>query len=110
MKKTYLLLSILGFILPNILVAKVSVETGNILLYRDMATTLQQMFANDISTIFMIDLFYVVILFLFWSWREGRKYQMNNVWLAWLLTFAFGLAGGLPFFLYLREQKREMLS
>ena len=110
MKKTYLLLTILGFILPNIFVAKVSIETGNILLYRDIPTTFRQMFANDISTTFMIDLLFVVALFMIWSWREARKHSMNNVWMAWLFTFAFGLAGGLPFFLYLRERKRETLE
>jgi len=43
MKKTYLLLTMIGFIIPNIFVAKVGVETGNILLWTDIPTTFNQM-------------------------------------------------------------------
>jgi hypothetical protein len=107
MKRIYLLLSIVGFLLPNILVAKISLETGNYLLYTDIGATLKGMFANDISTVFVIDLLYVVLLFLAWSWREAARYRMKNWWAVCLLTFLFGLAGALPFFLYLREGARE---
>ena len=54
MKKTYLILAILGFIAPSILVFIESVETGNILLYAQPLKTIQGMFANRISSIFMI--------------------------------------------------------
>jgi len=105
MKRLYLILMIVGFILPNIFVAKESVETGNILLYTDLAQTMQQMFANDVTTAFIIDLLFIVILFMVWSFREAKKHKMNNLWLIWLFTFAFGIASGLPLFLYLREKK-----
>lgn len=105
MKKTYLILTIVGFILPNIFVAKVGLETGNILLWTDIPTTFNQMFANDIVAAFMIDLFFIVFLFLLWSYQEAQKYQMKNWWLVLLFTFAFGIASGLPFFLYLREKE-----
>ncbi len=107
MKKKYLLLTIIGFILPNIFVAKVSIETGNILLWTDIMTTIQQMFANDISTAFMLDLFFIVLLFLIWSYQEAKRHQIKRFWLSWLWTFAFGIASGLPLFLYLREINKE---
>ncbi|MEQ9423168.1 MAG: DUF2834 domain-containing protein [Cyclobacteriaceae bacterium] len=103
MKRTYLILTVIGFILPNIFVAKVSIETGNILLYADFIETFKQMFANDISSAFVIDLLFVVMLFLAWTYIEAKKLKMKGVWLVWLFTFAFGIAGGLPLFLYLRE-------
>lgn len=107
MKRTYLLLTLIGFVLPNIFVAKVGVETGNILLYTDPITTFELMFANDVSTAFILDLLFIVMLFLVWTWGEGKKYQMKRVWLIWIWTFAFGIASGLPLFLFLREDKLE---
>lgn len=107
MKKVYLILTIIGFILPGIFVAKVSWETGNILLYADAIETFRQMFANDISSAFVIDLLFIVMLFLYWSYQEAKKENMKRVWLVWIWTFAFGIASGLPLFLYLRELKRE---
>ena len=103
MKKTYLVLTAIGFILPNIFVLKESVETGNILLYTYPINTFQQMFANNVSSAFAIDLFFVVALFLIWSYQEAKKHKMKTPWLVWVFTFAFGLAGGLPLFLYWRE-------
>ena len=109
MKKTYLILTILGFLIPNVLVAKVSWETGNVLLYTDLITTLQAMFANDISTIFVLDLLFVVGVFLWLSYREAQKVgmQTHKLWVSWIFTFAFGLAGGLPLFLYFRESEKH---
>ena len=72
MKKIYLVLSIIGFLLPNIFVAMESIETGNILLYANPAATIQGMFANRISSIFMIDLLLAVIVFFIWSYQESK--------------------------------------
>ena len=107
MKKSYLLLAITGFIIPNILVLIESVETGNILLYTNPIATANGMFANRISTIFGIDLLIAVIVFFLWSYREAQKVKIKNVWIVWALTMLFGFAGGLPLFLYLREVKSD---
>jgi hypothetical protein len=104
MKKKYLILSIIGFILPNIWVAKVSMQTGNILLWWDIRTTLGDMFANDISTVFMVDLLFVVIVFFVWSYQEAKKHQIPHLYAVWLLTMLFGVAGTLPLFLFMRER------
>lgn len=104
MKRTYLFLTIIGTILPNIFVLKESLATGNILLYARPMDTFSGMFANNISSAFIIDLLFIVMLFLVWSYKESRKHHMKNIWAVWLYTFAFGIAGGLPLFLYLRER------
>lgn len=103
MKRVYLSLAIIGFILPSILVIQESIETGNILLYYHIGDTIEAMFANRISTIFCIDLFFAVLVFMVWSYCESKKYNIKQVGLIWLLTFLLGLAGGLPLFLYKRE-------
>ncbi|MEZ5017985.1 MAG: DUF2834 domain-containing protein [Flavipsychrobacter sp.] len=105
MKHTYLLLAMLGFIAPNILVTMVSVETGNILLWLHPMETISNMFANKIASAFVIDLLFVVIVFMLWSFQEARKYKIKNIGFIWLLAFLFGLAGTLPLFLYLKEKK-----
>jgi len=107
MKKLYLILAIVGFILPNIFVLKVSIETGNILLWTDIPTTFYAMFANDIASAFMTDLFYMVVLFMIWSYQEAKQHNIPNYWYTWILTFAFGIAGGFPLFLYLKEKQLE---
>ena len=104
MKNTYLLLAILGFILPTIPVVSESIDTGNILLYAKPMETINGMFANRISTIFMIDLLFTVLVFFIWSWWESRKHKVQWLGLVWVSTLLFGLAGGFPLFLYLRER------
>jgi len=103
MKKLYLLLAIIGFIAPTILVVIESVETGNILLYANPLATMEGMFANRVSSIFMIDLLFAVLIFFLWSYRESKKHKIKNIGLIWLFTMLFGLAGGFPLFLYFRE-------
>lgn len=104
MKKTYLGLTILGTILPNIFVVKESLASGNYLLYANPMATFEGMFVNNISSAFIIDLLFIVVLFLIWSYREAKKEKMTSwIWVC-LYTFAFGIAGGLPLFLYLREK------
>ena len=107
MKRIYLVLAIIGFILPNYFVFLESVETGNILLYGNIPATLNGMFANRISTIFIIDLLFGVLVFFFWSYHEAKEKKIDNVIWVWLLTLLLGLAGGFPLFLYLREKKIE---
>ncbi|UTW61649.1 DUF2834 domain-containing protein [bacterium SCSIO 12741] len=107
MKNTYLTLALIGFVLPNIWVAQETFETGNILLYTQPLATMSGMFANRISTIFMIDLLFAVLVFFTWSYAEAKKTAMKGLYGVWIATMLLGLAGGLPLFLYLRERHQE---
>lgn len=104
MKNLYLTLAIIGFIAPNILVSIESYETGNLLLYTNPLATMKGMFANRISTIFMIDLLFAVMVFFIWTYYDGKKTGVKKIGLVWLLTMLLGLAGGFPFYLYLKEK------
>lgn len=106
MKNTYLFLAIIGFVAPNILVAMESFETGNIMLYANPMATIEAMFANRISSIFIIDLLIAVVVFFVWTHDESKKQHMNHPWKLWLITMFFGLAGALPLFLYWKESNR----
>ena len=110
MKRTYILLAVIGTILPNIFVVKESIENQNYLLYTDPVATFQGMFANNICSAFAIDLLFIVFLFLAWSYKEATRLGMSKVYFFWIYTFAFGIAGGLPLFLYFRNRKMELLT
>ena len=105
MKIRYLVLVVIGTILPNVFVFRETLSTGNILLYAKPLATFEGMFANNISSAFATDLLFVVLLFLFWSYQQSMRHQLKYFWLVWIYTFAFGIAGGLPLFLYYRYRK-----
>lgn len=105
--KIYLVLAIIGFVAPNLLVAIESVESGNILLYAHPLATMEAMFTNRISTIFMIDLLFAVLVFFIWSFHEAKRLHIKNIGWIWLATLVLGLAGAFPLFLYLREEKNQ---
>lgn len=104
MKRTYWWLSIVGFVLPNIWVAKVSIETGNLMLWFDPRVTFTSMFANDISSAFSVDLLFVVLVFFIWTYTETQKLKIKNLYAVWIATMLLGLAGAFPLFLYFRER------
>ena len=107
MKRLYLALIIVGFVLPNYFVLLETFENGNILLYGDIPETFSQLFANRISTIFALDSLWTVLVFFIWSHVEGKAERVDKVWRIWLFTMLFGIASGFPLFLWLREKARE---
>jgi len=104
MKQLYLILSAIGFVAPNIWVAKVSIDTGNWLLWLDPSATIADMFGNPISTAFIVDLLVVVLVFMIWTYHESKRHNMQKPYILWLLTFMFGMAGTFPLFLYQRAK------
>ena len=107
MKKLFLILSILGYIAPNIWVVMVSVETGNMLLWTDPVATAQGMFNNDISTAFTVEILFVVAVVMLWMFVEAKRVGMNKPYYFYLLIWLFGLSGTLPLFLYFRQGRLE---
>lgn len=81
-----------------------SLETRNLLLYTHPAATIEGMFANRISTIFMIDLLFTVLVFFIWTYIDSKKKGVKNIGWVWVLTMLLGIAGGFPLYLYLKEK------
>ncbi|MEN8788818.1 MAG: DUF2834 domain-containing protein [Flavobacteriaceae bacterium] len=104
MRKIYLALTVLGFALPNYFVIKESLASGNIMFWSDLAATFSGMFANNYATAFSVDLLWVVLVFFLWSYHQSVKHGIGKIWLIWLITMLFGLAGGFPLFLYIKER------
>lgn len=109
-RKIYLFLAIVGFVLPNIFVAIESIETGNILLYMNPLATFKAMFSNRISTIFIIDLLFAVLVFFIWSYNDSKRLGLKHIWLIWLLTLLFGFACSLPLYLFIRQNKNYVVK
>lgn len=107
MKKLYLILSVIGFVLPNIFTVKVSFETGNWLFLAMPFDTLNYLTANDTVKAFTLDLVFGALVFFVWVYYESQRLGIKHPWLYWLLTILFGIAGTLPLFLYIRSGKTE---
>ena len=110
MKRLYLVLTVIGYIAANWFVVLVSIETGNVLLWTRPLETMAGMFANRVAAAFAIDLLVVALVACIWFYSEGRRLGMRRVWIYWVLTLAFGLAGTLPLFLLNRERRLEQLQ
>ena len=102
MKLIYLLLAILGAILPLSQFVPAFLEgsfsVGN-LISELMATRNLRGIAFDLMIAAITGVVFMV--------REGRRLKVRILWLPLLGTFLIGFSFGLPFFLYLRERTLE---
>lgn len=103
LKKTiYLILTIVGFILPYYFVFKF--YTAN-----EMTTSaaLAQLVSTDWGALFVADL--TVSVFAAWTfiYNEAKRLKMNYWWVYPIATMMVGLSFALPLFLYFRERQLE---
>lgn len=104
MKIFYLILTILGTIIPWSLLVGFFAENGlNIGLF------FQKIFANEVASALATDWMISAIVFLCFAFVEMRRSQMSLRWMFLIvsLTFGVGLSCSLPFFLFLREWQLE---
>ncbi len=103
MKKTiYLTFAIIGLIIPYYFLFSFLGENGF-----NIPLLIQQLFANQISTFFAVDLIISIIVFWFYIYFEAAKFNMKNWWLYILTSLTVGLSFALPLFLYFRERQIE---
>ena len=102
-KSMYLLLGVLGAVLPYSQFVPWIIEHGpNIeLLFR-------QLFANRISGFFGWDVLVSAVVLVRFVRVEGKRLDMRLLWLP-IAGLAVGVSFGLPLFLYLREGALEGL-
>ena len=101
----YLVLAVVGFLLPGVPMVIESVESGNILFWTDPARTTAELFANRTSTAFALDLVAVVLVAAIWMAVEARRVGIGAIWRFYVLLALFGLGGTLPLFLWARERR-----
>ncbi|MGJ5631768.1 DUF2834 domain-containing protein [Nostoc sp. CALU 1950] len=101
-KVIYLLLCVLGFVLPYSQFVPFFLEHG-----LDIKLFFEQLFANKISGFFGMDVIVsslVLWTFVFW---EGTRLKMQNLWVYIACNLLVGVSLGLPLFLLMRERQLE---
>lgn len=100
MQWLYLVVALLGAVLPLWQFIPFLSEHG-----LDLPLFYKQLFHNNVSAFFALDVIVSSIalwLFVFW---EGRRRRMKNLWLYVVCNLAVGVSLALPLFLFARERK-----
>lgn len=103
MKRVYLLLALLGAILPLSQLLPFLREHG-----LDMRLFVEQLFANRISSFFALDVIVSAVVLFAFVFAERRS--VRHLWAPIVATLAIGVSCGLPLFLYLRESAPRTAS
>lgn len=98
MKTIYLLLTILGIVLPFSQFIPWLVENGF-----HFPLLLQQIVENPLATFAWLDVILTVIVIVFMVVSEGKKIKMRKLWIPIVASFIGGASIGLPLFLYMKE-------
>jgi hypothetical protein len=101
-KNIFLTLSLIGLLVPYYFFFKFLSVNG-----LDIPLLVGQLFANNMSTFFAVDLVISIIVFWIYMIAEANKLQMKNWWLYLLASSTVGLSFALPLFLYFRERKLQ---
>ena len=101
-KTVYITLAAIGLLIPYYFLFRFFRENSF-----DIPLLIQQLFANNISTFFAIDLVISILVFWVYMFVEANKLRMENSWIYLLASLLVGLSFALPLFLYFRERKLE---
>jgi hypothetical protein len=105
MSRIYLLLAVLGYLIAVPPMILESMRSGNFLFWAQPQRTISELFVNLTSMSFALDAMAVAVVILVFITREAKRMRIGNVWVYWVLTLLFGVAGTLPLFLSVRERR-----
>lgn len=98
-ERVLLALTIVGFLVPNTMVAVFLIEHG---------LEIGEYFAEWVESLpaaqLMADLVIAALAFVLWAAWEGRRLGMRTWWVPIPASLLVGLCFGLPLFLFLRER------
>jgi hypothetical protein len=100
MKRLFLVLAVVGFVLPYYFFVSFLMDNG-----LDVQLLVSQLFANDISAFFAIDLIITAIVLLLFVHQESQRLQVRNWGLYVVATLLVGPSFAFPLFLYVRSGK-----
>jgi hypothetical protein len=108
MRKLYLALAVLGFLIPLFFTAAYTLENpDNFLFIMNPAKTFALTFGTYGNAAFSADLAWVMLVFFVWLTAEARRRGMAHPWVYIALTLLVGMSGPFPLFLYFREGSRS---
>jgi hypothetical protein len=93
------MLTILGFVVPNVCLAIFVGEEGF-----DIGGYFSLWTASTPSTQLLLDLGIAALAFFVWASVEGPRAGVRRWWVCFPATFLVGLCFGLPLFLLMRER------
>jgi Terpene cyclase DEP1 len=97
-KRVYLALCIVGFLLPYWQFIPWVAEHG-----LNLPLLVRDLFANRISSFFGLDVLLSAVVLWIFIVAEGSRLGMRHLWLPIIATCVIGVSLGLPLFLYLRQ-------
>lgn len=105
MRRLYLLLAIVGFVLPYYFFLSFLLANG-----LNVGLLLSQLFANDISSFFAVDLIITAVVLMIFVYRDSQRVGTGNWWMYIVTTLTIGRSFALPLFLHFRESRMEALA
>ena len=100
MQWLFLIAAILGTVLPLSYLVPFLAAHG-----LDMPLFFKQLFENNISAFFGVDVFVSGLTLFLFVFSEGRRLGMRHLWVYVLCTLMVGGSLGLPLFLFFRERR-----
>jgi hypothetical protein len=100
MQWLFLMAAVLGAVLPLSYLVPFLAANG-----LDFPLFFKQLFQNNISAFFGVDVFISALALLLFVFSEGRRRGMKHLWVYVLCTLLVGVSLGLPLFLFFRERK-----
>ncbi|MGI2904462.1 DUF2834 domain-containing protein [Tolypothrix sp. VBCCA 56010] len=98
----YLILCILGFVLPYSQFVPFLLEHG-----LDIKLFFEQLFANRISGFFGMDVAVSSLVLWTFVFSEGTRLKMRYLWVYVVCNLLVGVSFGLPLFLLIRQRQVE---
>ena len=99
MQIVYIVLSIVGFVLPYSQFLSFIADNG-----LNLSLFFEQLFANQISSFFAFDILVSSVVFWVFVFREGKRLQIKWLWVYIVLNLTIGLSFALPVFLLMRSR------
>ena len=102
MKAFYLILTIVGILVPYAFLMPFIAENG-----LDMSLLFEQAFETRSAAFFGVGAIISAVVVIFWVLSEGKRLNMKNLWTYILGTLLVGVSFGLPLFLFMREDRMK---
>lgn len=99
MSKIYILLCVLGTLLPLFELVPWIIDNGF-----DYFLFVQELFSTRIGGFFGMDVIVSAVVLFVFIFSEGNRLNMNKLWVPVVATFSIGVSLGLPLFLLMRQR------
>ena len=70
----------------------------------DISRFFELIYANTASAGLAMDLTVAAVVFMIWSYIDGKRNNIKKWWIIPALSLSIGVSAGVPFYLYLRER------